>query len=94
MTNLGKAEIGITTFFASAHPADTCGTNGLPLTPNSIRIFGRFQGLRRVQHPNLCEYIDIVRGQHGNVLLSDVFHSNCDECFLPHEICDQISEDN
>ena len=62
---LGNSSIGITTFFASAHPTDTCGTNGLPLTPNSVRILGKFQKLKALEHPNICQYIDVVRGKHG-----------------------------
>ena len=61
--------MGISTFLASIHPADTCGTNGLPLTPNSIVIYGKFQRLKTLSHPNLCEYLDIVRGKHGMILI-------------------------
>ena len=68
MAKLSKSEIGISTFLASVHPADTCGTNGLPLTPNSIVIYGKFQRLKTLHHPNLCEYLDIVRGKHGMAL--------------------------
>ena len=62
---LGAAHVGITTFFASAHPTDTCGTNGLPLTPNSVRILGKFQKLKVFKHGNICQYIDVIRGKHG-----------------------------
>ena len=64
-TSLGRAHIGITTFFASAHPTDTCGTNGLPLTPNSVRVLGKFQKLKILKHSNICQYIDVIRGKHG-----------------------------
>ena len=67
MAKLKKADIGISTFLAAVHPTDTCGTNGLPLTPNSIVIYGRFQKLKTLHHPNLCEYLDIIRGKHGKV---------------------------
>jgi hypothetical protein len=46
---LGKAEFGVTTFFARSHPNDKCGSNGLPLTPNSIKILGKFQTLTTLQ---------------------------------------------
>ena len=65
MTNLGKAEFGVSTFCAASHQTEKCGANGLPLTPNSIRILGRFQILKTVDHPRLCKYIDLERDKHG-----------------------------
>lgn len=53
------------TYFAKSHAGDTCGSNGLPLTPNSIVILGRSQFLKSIKHDNLCEYLDIVRSKHG-----------------------------
>lgn len=53
------------TYFAKSHPGDTCGSNGLPLTPNSIVILGRSQFLKSIIHDNLCEYLDIIRSKHG-----------------------------
>lgn len=55
------------TYFAKSHPGDTCGSNGLPLTPNSIVILGRSQFLKSIRHENLCEYLDIVRSKHGKL---------------------------
>ncbi|GAB0099395.1 TBC domain-containing protein kinase-like protein [Sergentomyia squamirostris] len=57
------------TFFARSHSADTCGTNGLPLTPNSISIFGLAQFLKTINHPNLCEFVDIIRGKHERTII-------------------------
>lgn len=65
MGTLDQAQIGISTFFPSPHPTDQCGTNGLPLTPNSIVIMGRFQHLKNLFHENVCQYLDIVRVKHG-----------------------------
>lgn len=67
MSALRDAQLGAFTFFASALPHDVCGSNGLPLTPNSIKILGRFQILKTVIHPRLCQYVDISRGKHGKV---------------------------
>lgn len=53
------------TFFAKSHLGDVCGSNGLPLTPNSIIILGRSQYLKSIKHENLCEYLDIIRSKHG-----------------------------
>lgn len=44
---------------------ESCGSNGLPLTPNSIHILGRFHTLSQLRHPNLCSYAEIFRIQHG-----------------------------
>lgn len=69
MFPLKDAELGAFTFFASALPNDVCGSNGLPLTPNSIKILGRFQILKTITHPRLCQYVDISRGKHGESTL-------------------------
>ncbi|KAH8387042.1 hypothetical protein KR093_004227, partial [Drosophila rubida] len=57
------------TFFAKLHPGDVCGSNGLPLTPNSIAILGRSQRLKELQHPHLCQYLDVVRGKHERTIV-------------------------
>lgn len=56
-----------TTFFAKTH-RDVCGTNGLPLTPNSIAILGKSQRLKLLKHDNLCQYLDVLRGKHGMIM--------------------------
>ncbi|XP_077858174.1 TBC domain-containing protein kinase-like protein isoform X3 [Macaca mulatta] len=69
MFPLEDAEMGAFTFFASALPHDVCGSNGLPLTPNSIKILGRFQILKTITHPRLCQYVDISRGKHERLVV-------------------------
>uniref|UniRef100_A0A8D0C0G3 TBC1 domain containing kinase n=1 Tax=Salvator merianae TaxID=96440 RepID=A0A8D0C0G3_SALMN len=69
MFPLKDAELGAFTFFASALPNDVCGSNGLPLTPNSIKILGRFQILKTITHPRLCQYVDISRGKHERLVV-------------------------
>ncbi|KAM8940080.1 TBC domain-containing protein kinase-like protein [Pelodytes ibericus] len=69
MTALKDAQLGAFTFFASALPHDVCGSNGLPLTPNSIKILGRFQILKTIVHPRLCQYVDISRGKHERLVV-------------------------
>ncbi|XP_055533546.1 TBC domain-containing protein kinase-like protein [Wyeomyia smithii] len=64
--------ISVSTFFAKSHPSDECcGSNGLPLTPNSIGILGRAQVLKgdSLKHENLCEYLDVVRGKHERTII-------------------------
>lgn len=64
-----EMQFGAITFFAKEHKGETCGSNGLPLTPNSIIIYGRAQILKTLQHPYLCQYLDIIRGKHGKYLI-------------------------
>ncbi|KAI0219641.1 TBC domain-containing protein kinase-like protein [Lamellibrachia satsuma] len=77
MKPLGKAQLGAFTFCASQHPNDGCGANGLPLTPNSIKILGNFQKLKKIVHARLCQYLDLVRCQHERVIVvSEHHHGN------------------
>ncbi|XP_021954144.1 TBC domain-containing protein kinase-like protein isoform X2 [Folsomia candida] len=65
---MGDAHFGVT-FYTSSQRQDTCGTNGLPVTPNSIRILGRSQYLKALAHPNLSTYVDIIRGKSERVII-------------------------
>uniref|UniRef100_A0A7N8YLP2 TBC domain-containing protein kinase-like protein n=1 Tax=Mastacembelus armatus TaxID=205130 RepID=A0A7N8YLP2_9TELE len=83
MKPLKDAQLGAFTFFASALPHDVCGSNGLPLTPNSIKILGRFQILKTITHPRLCQYVDISRGKHERlIVVAEHYESltNCHDC--------------
>lgn len=64
-----KSLFAASTFFAKSHPSEVCGTNGLPLTPNSIVILGRAQKLKIIRHQNLCQYLDVIRSKHGILIL-------------------------
>uniref|UniRef100_A0A8C4EJA1 TBC domain-containing protein kinase-like protein n=1 Tax=Dicentrarchus labrax TaxID=13489 RepID=A0A8C4EJA1_DICLA len=77
MRPLKDAQLGAFTFFASALPHDVCGSNGLPLTPNSIKILGRFQILKTVTHPRLCQYVDITRGKHERLIVVAEHYESC-----------------
>lgn len=66
MVNRQESLFAAVTFFAKTHPGEVCGSNGLPLTPNSIAILGRSQRLKEIKHPNLCQYLDVIRGKHGD----------------------------
>ncbi|XP_068627639.1 TBC domain-containing protein kinase-like protein [Battus philenor] len=69
------------TYFAKNHPGETCGSNGLPLTPSSISILGRAQRLLTIEHPNLCTYLDIIRGKHERIIVvTEVFGKSVEEC--------------
>uniref|UniRef100_A0A0A9Z2A2 TBC domain-containing protein kinase-like protein n=1 Tax=Lygus hesperus TaxID=30085 RepID=A0A0A9Z2A2_LYGHE len=57
------------TFIAKQRGLELCGSNGLPLTPNSIKILGRSRYLIRLNHKNLCTYIDVLRGKHERTVI-------------------------
>ncbi|CAL1543296.1 unnamed protein product [Lymnaea stagnalis] len=77
MPALGSADFGVRTFYAASHPNDKCGPNGLPLTPNSIKILGRFQYLSALSHPKLCQYIDISKTKHECMIVISEHHRTC-----------------
>ncbi|KAL1492194.1 hypothetical protein ABEB36_012677 [Hypothenemus hampei] len=64
-----QMQFGATTFFAKQHKGDTCGSNGLPLTPNSIIIVGRAQILKTFNCKYLCQYLDVIRGKHERTIV-------------------------
>ncbi|CAH2091779.1 unnamed protein product [Euphydryas editha] len=69
MDNNENCKFAACTFFAKNHPGETCGSNGLPLTPSSITILGRSQRLLTIEHSNLCTYLDIIRGKHERIIV-------------------------
>ncbi|KMQ95912.1 tbc domain-containing protein kinase-like protein [Lasius niger] len=64
-----KRCLGGMTFFAQSHPVEVCGSNGLPLTPNSITIYGKSQFLKTIYHPHLSPYLDISRSKHERIVV-------------------------
>lgn len=73
---------GCLTFVAKQRSHDLCGSNGLPLTPNSIKILGRAQFLKTLEHPNLFTYIDVLRGKHGKFLSQRKLFNNFHYCYF------------
>ncbi|XP_074604757.1 TBC domain-containing protein kinase-like protein isoform X2 [Brevipalpus obovatus] len=58
------------TLSAGNNCGDDCGSNGLPITPNSISIIGNFQSkVDSVQHPNIVQYVDCYRSKNEKVCL-------------------------
>ena len=70
-----EKQLGLLSFFARVYPNDKCGSNGLPLTPNSIRIYGKFQRLRSLRHRYLCRYIEMQRGNHERLFIISEHYS-------------------
>ena len=60
-----NSQLSAFTFIAKSWRNEAVSANGLPLTPNSISIVGRFQFLKSLRHDNLAEYLQIERGKHG-----------------------------
>eukprot|EP00040_Diaphanoeca_grandis_P015671 m.80221 g.80221 ORF g.80221 m.80221 type:complete len:893 (+) comp25295_c1_seq1:150-2828(+) len=65
--NEGGCRLGVMGFYAAPHKAEQCGANGLPLTPNSVKLFGQAQELKGISHPSLCAFIDVVLGEQERV---------------------------
>jgi len=64
-----EKQLGLMSFYARVYSSDKCGSNGLPLIPNSIRIYGKFQYLKSLSHKNLCRYVQIQRGAHERLFI-------------------------
>ncbi|CAF1561151.1 unnamed protein product [Didymodactylos carnosus] len=80
-------QLTVSTFVANSHANDQCGSNGLPLTPNSIVIIGRFQYLKTCEHPNLCRYLDIKKGTHERLhVVSECYEKTIDSLFESKQI--------
>uniref|UniRef100_A0A914UHY9 TBC domain-containing protein kinase-like protein n=1 Tax=Plectus sambesii TaxID=2011161 RepID=A0A914UHY9_9BILA len=74
MRRLGTSELGAVTFVGRAYGDDKTGINGLPVTPASVRMLGRFQLLSSLQHPHMCAYLDLCRGRNDRVILVSEHH--------------------
>ena len=59
--------LGCMSFVTKPVPHNVCGSNGLPLTPNSIKVLGLAQELLTLKHENLCRYVDFKCGKHDRV---------------------------
>ena len=59
------SQLSALTFIAKSWHNDACSQNGLPLVANSISILGKFQFLKTIDHQNLTQYLDLLRGKHG-----------------------------
>ena len=84
--------IAVQTFNASRHPTESCGSNGLPLTPNSISILGQAERLKTLSltHPNLCVFLDCLRGKHERIaMVSEFYKDNVKTRYLESDKVDR-----
>eukprot|EP01122_Echinamoeba_exundans_P012881 TRINITY_DN550_c0_g5_i2.p1 TRINITY_DN550_c0_g5~~TRINITY_DN550_c0_g5_i2.p1 ORF type:complete len:946 (-),score=79.65 TRINITY_DN550_c0_g5_i2:24-2861(-) len=69
-----EAVLGIKSFFARSKyriangSLSNAGVGRTTLSP-SHTIIGRFQRLKSLKHPNLCAYIDILKGKHDRLFV-------------------------
>ncbi|KAI6653363.1 hypothetical protein LOD99_3583 [Oopsacas minuta] len=77
MSLYGDADIGILSFFATNALINRGPVNGVSLVPTSINIVGRFQKLKGIRHPNLCQYIWIQRCKQNRMLIVSEYHQRC-----------------
>uniref|UniRef100_H2YXL1 TBC1 domain family member 23 n=1 Tax=Ciona savignyi TaxID=51511 RepID=H2YXL1_CIOSA len=71
------ALLGCMSFVTAALPHNQCGSNGLPLTPNSIKVLGLAQKLKTLKHENLCSYVDFKCGRHERIFaVSELYVDN------------------
>jgi len=66
---LQGASFAVSSFVASSHPLESCGLNGLPLTPHSTAIQGAAQLLLTCRHKHLARYLDVQRGKHQRIIV-------------------------
>jgi len=65
-----KFKFGKITLNVGVNNCEDCGSNGLPITPNSISIIGTFQSsISSISHSNLVQYLDCYRTKNGNFRL-------------------------
>ena len=69
MSVYGESDIGILSFFATNTLINRGPANGVSFVPTSINIVGRFQMLKSIKHPNLCQYIWIQRCKKNRMLI-------------------------
>ncbi|CAI4229283.1 unnamed protein product [Auanema sp. JU1783] len=78
MRLVGRASFGATVLTGRDEGGRTC-SNGLPVVPASVRMLGRFQILKNLDHPGLCHYIELIRcslAQNSAILISEHFEQS------------------
>ncbi|CAG8805157.1 1984_t:CDS:2, partial [Racocetra persica] len=64
--------LGVSSFSAIACVED----RDVTLATATTEIFGRFQFLKMLLHPNICEYVEIVKGKHDRLFVIFEYHMN------------------
>ena len=80
---MGGKYLGCMSFVMTPIPNNVCGSNGLPLTPNSIKTLGLAQELLGLKHQNLCRYVDFKCAKHDRVFaVSEYYLQNVNDKIL------------
>ncbi|KAF7253047.1 hypothetical protein EG68_07740 [Paragonimus skrjabini miyazakii] len=61
--------LGVTYFEVSRTGFTELELSGLPKLPLSVICFAKLHSLRRLSHPNLCQYVDVVRRKPERLLV-------------------------
>ena len=77
-----KQRLGCQVYHTRSYSSTDCSSSGLPLTPCSIRVYGRFQKILILRNPRLCRYIECTRSGNESVL----FILECGPNWLPENI--------
>jgi hypothetical protein len=59
-----RMSLGALSFCNIPH-RDGKSVSGIQTHSAASRIIGKFQLLKYLNHPNLCEYVEVVKGRHG-----------------------------
>ncbi|CAJ0749559.1 21924_t:CDS:10 [Entrophospora sp. SA101] len=78
--------LGVNSFFAVAGIED----RDVAPAPATTEIFGRFQFLKTLLHPSLCEYVEIVKGKHDRLFVIFEYHTNNLEKFYQRNEKEEI----
>ncbi|KAH8552786.1 hypothetical protein BGW37DRAFT_271767 [Umbelopsis sp. PMI_123] len=62
-----EPQLSVSSIVSSARSPDTLTKNSHTVISYSTEIIGRFQELKELKHPNLCQYIDIVAGKQNRL---------------------------
>lgn len=69
--NLDSIQLASLSLQSESVVDNLCGSNGLPITPNSIKIIGNYKAhVEQTIHPNLVQYVDCFRNKNGEYLFS------------------------
>ncbi|KAG0348313.1 hypothetical protein BG004_005448 [Podila humilis] len=67
-------QAGLAAISFSAKDNEDDELHGVP--PATSYIFGQSQYLKSLSHPNLCEYIDVIKGKRDRLFVVSEYHSN------------------
>nr|CAB3266852.1 TBC domain-containing protein kinase-like protein [Phallusia mammillata] len=83
---MDTVRLGCMTFVTTAVPHDKCGSNGLPVTPNSVKVLGLAQELISLRHENVCRYIDFKTTKHNRIFaVSEYYTTTLHKMIKNHE---------